>query len=120
MALIVLLAAGLYSAGLLVMRMTAFNRIAIEARQAGIQMLEETAAHSLDEIVQQFPQPPRTNSLLYGETVVRTLDVVGHDANRNVVSNLAASAYLELHVHVAFASPFTRQVMTNTFSTLAP
>jgi prepilin-type N-terminal cleavage/methylation domain-containing protein len=117
-ALVVMLAAGLYGTGSMVMRMTHFNRMALEARALGTQMIEEIAARSIADIAIQVPFANRTNRLQYGEQVVRSVQVIGHDASHGVVTNLAKSAYLELHVRAVYVSPLTRSYVTNAFSTL--
>lgn len=118
MALVLVFATGLYGTGLMVLRMTHFNRIALEARALGTQMIEEISARSVADIAMQVPFSDVTNQLQYGEAVVRSVAVTGHDATHAVVSNLTESAYMEVHVNCVYVSPLTRSVVTNTFSTL--
>lgn len=117
-ALVVILAAGLFETGRMVSRMTHFNRIALESRALGSELVEEVSARTVPEIIAQMPFAPLTNRLQFGEQVVRSVTIVGHAADQSVVTNLAQSAYLELHVNVVFTSPLTQSPVTNLFSTL--
>jgi len=116
--LIFLLATGLYLSGIMVLKLTHFNRVSLEARSLGIQRLEEIRAAGLETIALQAPYAALTNKLMYGEPVTRTVQVIGHDTNGAVVAGLADSAYAEVHVRVAYYSPLTKSVVTNFFSTL--
>lgn len=119
MALFGILATGLYATGLMTMRVTAFNRVSLEARALGVQMLEEIASQGVANIALQAPYSEVTNRLLYGEEVVRGALVIGHDLDRAVATNLAESAYVECHVYARYVSPMTRTTVTNWFSTIA-
>lgn len=118
LALFGILATGLYATGLLTMRITAFNRVALEARALGIQMLEEIASEGRVNIAMQAPYSEVTNRLLYGEEVVRGAVIIGHAGDRSVATNLASSAYVECHIYARYLSPLTRSHVTNWFSTL--
>ena len=98
--------------------MTHHNRVSFEARTLGIQLLEEMSANTVTELATLTPFSVRTNQLQYGETVLRSVEVVGHDASHAVIPNIADSEYAEVHVNVAFFSPLTRSFTTNTFSAL--
>lgn len=118
MALLAILAAGLFATGSMVLRTTSFNRVSLEARALGVQRLEELTAQSIPNIAMQVPFPVLTNRLLYGEAVVRAINVVGHHANRTVNTNLASSDYLECHVLVSYQSPLSGGTVTNIFSSI--
>jgi prepilin-type N-terminal cleavage/methylation domain-containing protein len=117
-ALVTLMSAALYGTGLMLLRLTHFNRVSLEARALGIQLLEEISAESLPELAMMIPFPERTNRLQYGEQVVRSVTIIGHAADRQVITNVAASAYAEVHVHAAYRSPLSGRIVTNSFSTL--
>jgi prepilin-type N-terminal cleavage/methylation domain-containing protein len=118
MALLAILGAGLFATGSMVLRTTSFNRVSLEARALGIQRLEELTAQSIPNIAMQVPFPVLTNHLLFGEPVVRTINVVGHHANRTVNTNIAGSDYLECHVLVSYQSPLSGADVTNIFSSI--
>ncbi len=118
LALVLLLAFGLYGTGLMVMRMTHFNRVSIEARALGVQMLEDLASRSKTDVLLQVPFAIYTNYLMRGEEVVRTVRVTGHNSALATVTNLASSAYMEVRVDVRYVSPLTRSPVTNIFSTI--
>ena len=117
MGLLAVVIAGLYACGLTVMKMRLYNSISSESRALGIQKLEEVAANGFDNIIQQVPFNPQTNYLADKYPVVRQVEVTGHTTNR-MVTNLADSAYLEVHVHVAYYSPLSGRAITDCYSTI--
>ena len=117
-ALVVIAAVGIYSAGLMVRRLVAFNGACLESRALAVQQLEEISARGLDGVMVQAPYAPLTNRLANGLEAVRHVTVIGHAADRSVNSNLAQCAYAEIHVDVVFYSAFTKDAVSNRFSTL--
>src|SRR5262245_34631389 len=103
--LVLLLASGLYAAGLMVMRMTNFNRVAIEARALGLQELEELAPRGKQDLLLLMPISARTNFLQHGESVERTATITGHDSALATTTNLSSAAYLELRIDARYVSP---------------
>ena len=116
--LLLVLSAGIFGAGIMVLRVTNFNRVSIEARALGVEKLEEVSARPIADIAMAVPFSPQTNYLQRGEAVVRTVNVTGHTAVLGVETNLKMSAYMEIGVNVSFVSPITRVPVTNTFVTL--
>ena len=116
--LVTLVSLGLFSGGLMILKMTHHNRVAFEARTLGIQLLEEMSANTVTDLATLMPFSQRTNQLQYGESVLRSVDVIGHDASRAVIPDIADAEYAEVHVNVEFFSPLTKSFTTNTFSAI--
>ncbi len=117
-ALVAILAIGLFASGIMVRKMTHANRVSLEARTLGIQLIEELSANDIPNLALIMPFEERTNRLQFGEVVLRNAEAIGHDTNGSIVSNLVDSTYVELHVDVSFLSPLTRKTMINSFSTI--
>ena len=85
----------------------------------GIQKLEEVAAVGFDNIVNTNPATKTETNLLADKyPVVRQVEVTGHTTNRTVEPILTNSAYLEVHVLVAYYSPFSGRTVTDSYSTI--
>jgi len=118
-ALLAMLAGVIFSTGTLLIRKVRYNMVSSEARNLGIQKLEEIAAGGFNNIVLQTPFAPQTNLIQnIDPIVIRTVDVIGHATNLTQVTDLMTASYLELHVNVIFQSPAGKQRITNTFSTI--
>jgi len=118
-AIVAMIALGLYWAGDLLMKMSIYNNLSIEAEGLAISKLEEIRGLDPADIIQQVPFPDQTIPIRNNDFhVVRRVDVIGHAVDRSVASNLAQSAYLEIHVDATFLSPFDRSANTVTYSTL--
>ncbi|MEI6085027.1 MAG: hypothetical protein WCS70_12085 [Verrucomicrobiota bacterium] len=117
--LLSMLAIVVLSTGVMLIRKVRYNMVSTEARNLGIQKLEEIAAGGFNNIVLQTPFAPQTNLIQnIDPVVIRTVDIVGHATNLTVVSDLVTASYLEIHVNVVFQSPVSKRRMTNTFSTI--
>ncbi|MCG3146579.1 MAG: hypothetical protein PCFJNLEI_00010 [Verrucomicrobiae bacterium] len=118
-AILALLSGVVISTGVMLMRKARYNMVSAEARNLGIQKLEEIAAGGFNNIVLQTPFAPQTNLIQNVDPVViRTVDVIGHATNLVEVADLMTASYLEIHVNVEFQSPVSKRRLTNTFSTI--
>ena len=121
--LVALVAGSLYAGGIGLLKLSAINKLTIEARALGVQKLEEIVAGGFNNMLSDefTPLQTQTNFLSYVNTyntVIRRATVIGHAMDRSVVASLSDSDYLEVHVEVMYQSPFSGVVMTNRFSTL--
>jgi len=119
-ALTALLATGLYGAVLMAVRAVHFNRLAIAGRCLATERMEEVAAAGVDGIALQAPYAELTNRMEtgYESDVITWVEVIGHGIDGAPQTNLAGSAYVEVHSFVAFESPFTEQMTTNCYSSI--
>jgi len=126
MALLTLLAAGIYGTTIMIRRIIVHNAMRLQACSLAVQRAEELTSMNMNEIIANVPFPQLVNNVRSGKItagnqerqIYRTVDVVGLDGPGTVRSNLVGSAYLEMHVHAAFASPVTGNMVTSTVSTL--
>jgi len=117
-AIVALTTGGLFAAGIMLMKMSAYNRLSIEAQGWALSRIEEITGQGFDNIILQAPYPVQTNYVRNKYSVVHEVEIIGHAADKSVVSNLADSVYLEIHVDAHFISPFNWITNTVTLSTL--
>lgn len=117
-ALLALVAGGLYAGGIMSRKLAVYNGLSVEAKGLAVEKLEEIVSGGVQDIVVLAPYGAQTNVVRQGREIVRTIDVVGHDAYGGVDSNLAGSAYVELHVHSTFTSPISGRSVTNSLTTI--
>ena len=118
MGLLAIVIAGLYAGSRAVTRMRLYNMITSEARALGIQKMEEVTAIGFDNIVMSVPFVVQTNYIGNTYPVERYVQVIGHTTNLTVETNLANSAYLEIHVEVSCFSAFSGRQVTNVYSSI--
>jgi Tfp pilus assembly protein PilV len=120
MGLVTLLCGGLYGMTIQARRFAEHSRIAVEARSLARERMEEIVSIGRENLSQPSStllQPGTYGSSLGPTFVVRSPRVIWHNADRSV-SSVSNGVYAEVHVDVAFRSPATRQMLTNTYSTI--
>jgi hypothetical protein len=126
LAMLTLMTAGIYASGILVRRMVVLNSMHVQARALALEKLEEVSALTVEEILAADPFPSqefhvraaRITQPGQEREIVRTVDVVAHEASGTPSTNIWNNAYLEVHVYAAFDSPVTGRAATNTVSTV--
>ncbi len=115
---VLMLTGGLVATGTMLMKMSLHNRLSIEAQGFALSRIEEITGQPMDTIIIQTPYASQTNYVQDKYPVIREVEIIGHAADKSVETNLADSAYLEIHVEARFRSPFRGRTNTVVFSTL--
>lgn len=116
--ILVLVTGGLYASGTHALKMSQMNLLTTQARALGVQKLEEIAGLGIENILVQMPYTVQVNTIQDAYQVTRSVEIVGHEADGSLVTNVLDSVYLELHVHVQYQYPRSTQLITNTYSTI--
>lgn len=116
--MVVLIAGGgIFWVGIETARIGQTNRLATQARGLAIQRLEEVCASGIEDVITVNGQyAVYTNEVQGPYEVIRTVEVVGHAADKSVASNLADSVYLEIHVDVTYNIPGKATLRSDTYS----
>lgn len=117
-ALVTMLAGGLYATGVLVRKLALHNELSGEAKGYAILDLEEVSALEMNGIVSGVSDVPYSCRTKTGNSIIVTRTILGHDADWTTRSNLTGSAFLEVHSAASFISPLTRKACTCYASTI--
>lgn len=116
--MLALVSGGLYACGIQAYKMSRLNLLSTQARGLGVQKIEELVGGGFETIALQAPYEVQTNFIQDAYQVVRSVEISGHNADGSPVSNLAHSAYLEVHVHIEYNEPRSGRLLTDTYSTI--
>ncbi len=125
LALLSIMAAGMYSAGIQALTMIKSNKMLTAAQGFATQKLEELSAAGFDGVVAQYgdtegwysePEPLSSENGKF--MMMRTVALIGYDASGTMVMDVNDAVYLQVSVGVGYVSPFTRGTNVISFSTI--
>jgi prepilin-type N-terminal cleavage/methylation domain-containing protein len=118
-ALLSLLSAGLFGAGIAVLRVSQFLRVTAEARAMAKERMETLTAGGRFRMTQGTYEAlnTTTNTVTLDHPTVRRVQVLWHDADGNPAGP-GSNAYAEIHVDVEYFQPLSREMRTDSYSVL--
>jgi Tfp pilus assembly protein PilE len=114
--------AGIYGAGVAVLRYSQTLRIETEVQAFAKEGVEEVIYAGMDNLANSdctYSLSANRVNPTTAVTMQRIPEIIWHDATGTVVeSSNSTAAYAEVHMHVVYTMPLSGTVRTNTYSTI--